>query len=324
MDSHQLLMIGLGAAAFGAVLFVAYPYLTGNIKAERRRDAIRGSGPKRGVDRVVDANARRKQIADSLKDLEQGGKRRKATLALRIGQAGLDWSPKGFMIGSAVLGLVLAGLTYLLSGGGLIATAGAILVGGLGIPNWTLRFLSKRRTAKFINEFPNAIDIIVRGIRAGLPLGDCIRVIVTETADPVRSEFRYIVESQSIGLGLAEAVERVAERVPVAETSFFAIVIAIQQKAGGNLSEALSNLSRVLRERRKMRNKVKAVSSEAKASAMIIGSMPFAVGVLIYITSPHYVELLWTTSTGQMMMGVGAVWMGIGVAVMRKMISFEI
>lgn len=324
MDTHFLMMFALGAAAVAAVGFVAYPYLSGDIKAERRWDAIQATGPKRSTERVVDANTRRKQISDSIKDLEQGGKRRrKATLSMRIGQAGLSWTVQGFLIGSGVLGVLGGALVYLWTGNPLTALAG-VAVGGFGLPNWVLRFKAKRRITKFMNEFPNAVDIIVRGIRAGLPLSDCLRVIVTETTEPVRSEFRHILESQSVGLPLGEAVERIAERIPIAETSFFAIVISIQQKAGGNLSEALSNLSRVLRDRKKMRNKVKAVSSEAKASAMIIGAMPFAVGFLIYLTSPKYIELLWLTSTGQMMMGVGAVWMGIGIAVMKKMISFEI
>ena len=324
MDTHFLMIFALGAAAVGAVAYVAYPYLSGDIRAERRREAIQAVTAKRTSERVVDTNARRKQISDSIKELEQGGKRRrKATLAGRIGQAGLTWSAQGFLIGSGVLGFLAGVVVYLWSHSALTALA-AVAVGGFGLPNWVLRFKAKRRTAKFVNEFPNAVDIIVRGIRAGLPLSDCMRVIVTETTEPVRSEFRHIIESQSVGLPLGEAVERIAERVPIAETSFFAIVISIQQKAGGNLSEALANLSRVLRDRKKMRNKVKAVSSEAKASAMIIGAMPFAVGFLIYLTSPKYIELLWSTSTGQMMMAVGAVWMGIGIMVMKKMISFEI
>ncbi len=324
MQPQLITVGGLGALAVGAVLYVAFPYLSGDIKAERRRMAITASTQKRSTERVVDASNRRKQIADSLKDFDNSGKRRRrATLATRIGQAGLTWTPQGFMIGSAIAGLLLGFFAYFWSGSLLTAVAGAA-AGGLGVPNWWLSFRAKRRTNKFVNEFPNAVDIIVRGIRAGLPLADCLRVIVNETSEPVKSEFRHIVESQAIGLPLGEAVERIAERVPISETSFFSIVISIQQKAGGNLSEALSNLSKVLRDRRKMRNKVKAVSSEAKASAMIIGSMPFAVGILIYITSPHYIELLWTTSTGQMMMGVGAIWMGIGIMVMKKMISFDI
>jgi tight adherence protein B len=322
--SQTLLSYGLGVFALGALVFALYPYLTGSIKAEKRRKALQAVGPRRGAERVPDGAARRRQVAESLKEADKRGKRRhKTTLAGRIGQAGLTFCTKAFYLGSALGGLALGGLAFVLAGSPLIALAAAG-IGGLGLPNWWLNFLGKRRITKFINEFPNAIDVIVRGIRAGLPLADCLRVIATESAEPVRSEFRLIIEAQAIGLGLGEAVERIVERVPIPEANFFAIVIGIQQKAGGNLSEALSNLSRVLRDRKKMRNKVKAVSSEANASAMIIGSMPFAVGTLIYIVSPTYVELLWTTSTGRMMMAIAAFWMTLGVVVMKKMISFDI
>ena len=323
MDLQGWLAYGLGVFAVAALLFLVYPYLSGDIKAEKRRAALSAQTAKRSGERVVDGGARRKQIADSLKELEKKGRKRKVTLEHRIARAGLTISPKAFYIVSAVAGLAL-GLIVLISSESPLFAVAALGVGGFGLPNWWLRFRGKRRINRFIQEFPNAIDIIVRGIRAGLPLADCIRVIANESIEPVRSEFRHIVESQSIGLSLAESVERIVERVPIPEANFFAIVIAIQQKAGGNLSEALGNLSRVLRERKKMRNKVKAVASEANASAMIIGAMPFVVGFLIYLTSPHYIELLWTTGTGRMMMVVGAVWMGIGIAVMKKMIAFEI
>ena len=163
----------------------------------------------------------------------------------------------------------------------------------------------------------------MRGVKAGLPLSDCLRIIATETAEPMRSEFRQIVEAQAMGLTASEAVDRLISRVPISETSFFSIVIAIQQKAGGSLSEALANLSAVLRERRKMEGKIKAFSSEARASAMIIGSLPFVVGGLVYLTSPKYIELLWTTETGQIVMAGSLVWMALGMFIMKKMITFD-
>jgi tight adherence protein B len=204
----------------------------------------------------------------------------------------------------------------------LIAGPSAI-IGGLGLPNFILSFLRKRRIAKFVSEFPNAIDIIVRGVRAGLPIGDCLRVVASESAEPVRGEFRQIVEAQTLGLSIAEAVDRIAERVPVTEANFFAIVIAIQAKAGGNLSEALSNLSRVLRDRKKMKGKISAMSMEAKASAAIIGAIPFVVTLLLYFSSPNYVSLLWTTTHGRIIAGIGLAWMAVGTAMMKKMISFD-
>jgi tight adherence protein B len=186
-----------------------------------------------------------------------------------------------------------------------------------------LKFLKKRREAKFLETFPDAVDIIVRGIKAGLPLLDSLRIITTDASDPVRSEFRAIVETQAIGMPIGEACAKLYDRVPLPEANFFGIVIAIQQKSGGNLSEALGNLSKVLRERKKMKQKIQAMSMEAKASASIIACLPLAVMFLVYITSPDYIELLWTHSTGRMLLACSAMWMFTGVMVMRKMINFD-
>ena len=200
---------------------------------------------------------------------------------------------------------------------------GGTLVSVFGLPNWLLSFLRKRRIAKFIDEFPGSIDVIIRGVKAGLPVADCFRVIASEGQEPVRSEFRRIIESQAVGLSAGEATERFADRVPVAEASYFSIVINIQQKSGGNLSEALGNLSRVLRDRKKMKGKVKAMSSEAKASAGIIGSLPFLVGGAVYLTTPSYMMVLFTTNIGKIIIACGLMWMMIGIFIMRKMINFD-
>jgi tight adherence protein B len=188
---------------------------------------------------------------------------------------------------------------------------------------WILKFLKKRREANFLKAFPDAVDVIVRGIKAGLPLLDSLRVISNDSPEPVCSEFRMVLETQSFGVSLGEACAKVYEHIPVAEANFFGIVISIQQKAGGNLSETLGNLSRVLRDRKKMKAKIQAMSMEAKASAAIIGSLPPAVMTLVYITSPRYIELLWLEPMGRMMMAACATWMFIGVMVMRKMINFD-
>jgi len=167
------------------------------------------------------------------------------------------------------------------------------------------------------------MDVIVRGVRSGLPLGDCLRMIATEAQEPVRSEFRAIVESQALGISVGDSIAKLYERVPVAEANFFGIVIAIQQKAGGSLSEALGNLSKVFRERKKMKGKIGAMSMEAKASAAIIAALRFGVAIMTYLTSPDYISLLWTTQIGKVALGAAAVWMTIGVMVMKKMINFE-
>jgi tight adherence protein B len=163
----------------------------------------------------------------------------------------------------------------------------------------------------------------VRGVKAGLPLGDCLKIISNDASEPVKSEFRAIVETQTIGMPLGDACQRLYDSIPLAEANFFGIVISIQQKAGGNLAEALGNLSRVLRDRKRMQAKIRAMSMEAKASATIIGALPLAVMLLVYITSPNYIELLWTTPLGRVMLACCAVWMSIGVMVMKKMINFD-
>ena len=322
IDQHTALIYGLGLVALACALVVVSPYLSGEVKAEKRREAVAAPRAKRSVERVVDAASRRKQVADSLKEVEQRGKK-KATLEIRLQQAGLDWTRQGYIMGSALAGLMLGAVIFILEGSPAVAGAAA-LVGGFGLPSWILGFRKKRRLAKIMDEFPNAVDVIIRGVKAGLPLGDCLRVIATESAEPLRSEFRRVVEAQAMGLSVGEAVERMAERVPITETNFLAIVIGIQQKAGGNLTEALGNLSRVIRERKKMKAKIKAVSSEAKASAGIIGCLPFVVGTLVWVVSPDYISLLWTTPTGRIMMCGAALWMSLGIFIMKKMINFDI
>ena len=207
--------------------------------------------------------------------------------------------------------------------GGLLAAFGLAFGAGVGLPLWLLKFLKKRREAKFLAGFPDAVDIIVRGIKAGLPLLDSLRIITTDAPEPLKSEFRAILETQTVGIPIGDACGKLYERIPVPEANFFGIVISIQQRAGGNLSEALGNLSRVLRDRKKMKNKIEAMSMEAKASASIIACLPPAVAGLVYLTSPQYIELLWTHPTGRMMLMMCAAWMSIGVLVMRKMINFD-
>ncbi|MDB5593697.1 MAG: Pilus assembly protein [Hyphomicrobiales bacterium] len=323
--NNNLLFIFFAMLAAGALFYVfVYPFLSGEVTADKRKQAlVQGPGKRVANARAVDANQRRKQITDSLKELEQSGKKKKkVSIEQRLLQAGLK-TTKAKFFGMAALGGVLLGFVLMLITANPIFLPVGIFVGALGMPFWVLSFLKKRRLNKFGVEFPNALDVIIRGIKAGLPLGDCLRIIATEAVEPVRSEFRLVVESQTLGLTVSEAIERLAERVPVSEARFFAIVITIQQKAGGNLSEALGNLSRVLRDRKKMALKIKAMSSEAKASAGIIGALPFIVATMVYITSPTYIEILWTTNTGRMVLAGCAIWMGIGVAVMKKMISFD-
>jgi tight adherence protein B len=318
MTSNPVLLAGFVAVAVGGLAFVL---VSGDSRAKKRQEALT-KGVVKVRDTSPDKGARRKQITESLKELEERNGRRKITLQTKIQQAGLSITPQQFFMFSGVGAVVVAALIFVLTGSPFIA-APAALIGGFGIPNFLLSYLRKRRIGKFVAEFPNAIDVIVRGVKAGLPLGDCLRVVASESAEPVRGEFRQIVEAQALGLTMGEAVDRIAERVPVTEANFFAIVINVQAKAGGNLSEALGNLSRVLRERKKMKGKISAMSMEAKASAAIIGCIPFVVTGLLYFSSPAYISLLWTTTHGKIIAGCGLAWMAVGVAMMKKMITFD-
>ena len=211
----------------------------------------------------------------------------------------------------------------LYAGGGILGAAGLAFAAGFGLPRWGLSFLKKRREKAFLKALPDAVDVIVRGIKAGLPLFESIKVVAADAPEPLKGEFLSIIETQAIGIPLGEACQRLYERMPVPEANFFGIVVAIQQKSGGNLSEALGNLSKVLRDRKKMAEKIQAMSMEAKASAAIIGSLPPIVMILVYITTPGYISLLWTHPTGQVMLVACVCWMSIGIMVMKKMINFD-
>jgi tight adherence protein B len=323
---RQLLVVALvGVAVAGLMFAFVYPYLSGDIKAQKRQAALSGGSAldRSGNGRSGDPAKRRKMIAESLKEFEEKNKKQRLTLEQSIAQAGLTWSKPVFLLGSVGFGILLGFILFVVNGDMLVAL-GCAAVGAFGAPHWLLSFLRKRRTAKFLDEFPGAIEVIIRGVKAGLPVADCFRIVASEAEEPLRGEFRRIVEAQAIGLSLGEAVDRFAERIPVPEASFFAIVINIQQKAGGNLSEALSNLSNVLRDRKKMKGKVQAMSSEAKASAGIIGALPFLVAGAVYFTSPSYIMLLFTTNIGKIIVVVSLLWMATGIFVMRRMINFEI
>jgi tight adherence protein B len=277
-------------------------------------------------DRVQEMSKRRKSVQDNLKDLEkrqQENTKKKLTLKSKLSQAGLTITPARFYMFSAIFAFALM-FVALLAGAPLLLVVGAPIVAGLGLPRWIVGFLVKRRQNKFLTEFPNALDVIVRSIKSGLPLNDAIRLIANEGRDPVKSEFRRVVESQQVGLSVPDACARMTNYMPLQEVSFFAIVIAIQSQAGGNLSEAIGNLAKVLRERKKMKAKVQALSMEAKASAVIIGALPFIVATLVYLTSPQYMMVLFTDPRGHLIMGFSAIWMSIGIFVMRNMVNFDI
>jgi tight adherence protein B len=317
MINNTVLAAGIAILSLGGLAFV---FSGGNSRAEGRRASV--AKPEQKVNVAADRAAKKKQMSDSLKSLEKKSQRKGPDLTGRIEQAGLPITARQFILISIASGLAIGAFTFFKSQSFLMAGLFGVMA-GLGLPNLVLSRLRARRINKFIDLFPNALDIIVRGVKAGLPLGDTLRIVSNESPEPLRGEFRKLVESVALGLPLDEAAEKMAERVPVSETNFFSIVIGIQLKAGGNLSEAIGNLSRTLRERKKMKGKIKAMAMEAKASAAIIGAVPFVVTILLYLSSPKYISLLWLTQHGRIVAAIACFWMSIGIVMMRKMIKFD-
>ncbi|MCE6078222.1 type II secretion system F family protein [Agrobacterium vitis] len=334
MNINVLAIVLLAALAAGSL---AYVLLFSRVQADKKtatrlarvKNAEADTAKKQVArDRVQELSKRRKSVQDTLKEIErkQNEKNKKISsqsLKQRLGQTGLDVSLTQFSIASTTLGLVFFCLCFVL-GMSLFVSLGIAFTAGAGLPRWIVNYLIRRRQEKFLTEFPNALDVMVRSIKSGLPLNDSLRMIAVDAQEPVKAEFRRVVDAQQLGITVPEACARMFNSMPLQEVSFFAIVIAIQSQAGGNLSEALANLSKVLRERRKMKAKVSALSMEAKASAVIIGALPFIVAFLVYISSPAYIMVLFTDPRGHMILGVSAVWMSIGILVMRNMINFDI
>ncbi|MGA0533073.1 type II secretion system F family protein [Hansschlegelia sp. KR7-227] len=323
MDLGNLPVILLAAvAAGGAAYALIYPYLSGEARLEERQKMV-GVDRRRGATPAAVESLRRGQVADSLKALDDRQKRvNRPNLKTKIAQAGLEWSIRKFYVVSAIMAAAF-GLAGLLMTADVRVAAAAAFAGGLGAPRWLISFLKNRRINKFLTELPNGVEVILRGLKAGLPLGDCIRIVANEAQEPVKTEFRKIVEEQSVGVPLSEAVAKLYERMPVPEANFFGIVIAIQSKAGGSLSDALGNLAKVLRDRKRMKQKIQALSMEAKASASIIGALPLVTIAGISLANPKYMELMWTTDLGRVMLVGSALWMLTGILVMKKMINFN-
>ena len=334
MDITVVAIIALVAISAAAVCYgLLFSRMEVEKKVDTRISRVKSAETdlakmKAARDRVQELSKRRKSVQDSLKDLEkkQEEKNKKmgdGSIKSRLAQTGLSLTLGRFYMFSVLFGLFVF-LVAFIAGLPLLGALGAAFVAALGLPRWFVGFLVKRRQNKFLEEFPNALDVMVRSIKSGLPLNDALRLIASDGQEPVKSEFRRVVESQQVGLTIPEACTRMMMTMPLPEVSFFAIVITIQSQAGGNLSEAISNLSKVLRDRKKMKAKVSAMSMEAKASAAIIGALPFIVALLVYLTSPQYISILFTDSRGHLILGLSGVWMSIGIMVMRNMVNFEI
>jgi tight adherence protein B len=325
----DILLIGTFGLLAMAVAAIAYlgimPFINGERRTEKRIQTVaNGKANKTGASRTEDAANRRKQVQETLKEIEKRQKaKNKMTLKTRLMRAGLQTTPHNFWMISAIAGCVAFAAATLFGG---LSMWIAMLIGfsaAFGLPRWVLNYLAKKRQAKFLSELANTIDIIVRGVKSGLPLGECLEIIARESPEPVKSEFAELVEGQRIGVSLPDGFDRMMERMPVPDVNFLAIVIAIQQQAGGNLAEALGNLSGVLRARSGLKAKVAALSGEATASAAILAGLPFIVMGGVYMSSPDYISLLWEDKIGHIMLVVAALMMSAGIFVMRQMINFK-
>ncbi|HEY3637222.1 MAG TPA: type II secretion system F family protein [Rhizomicrobium sp.] len=313
-----LTVVGLGSVVFA---FSGPP-----VAAKKRVAAVaRSSAAQAQVRTAALTNQqRRKSVQQLLKDIErqQSERKKRPTLQRRIGQAGLQITPRTFWIFNGVAALV-ALVVCLVSRQSILVSIMASFGFGLGLPRWVLWYLTKRRQKKFTNEFANGIDVIVRSVKSGLPTNEALKIVAREISEPVAGEFNKLCEGLKVGVTLEQGLKRMYESMPTPEVNFFGIVMTVQLKSGGNLSEALSNLAAVLRDRKRMQGKIKALSSEAKASAMIIGSLPPGVMTMVYITTPNYIAPLFTTRVGNLMLAGCAIWMSIGIFIMKKMISFK-
>jgi tight adherence protein B len=295
--------------------------------AQKRVKAVAGGA--RAVDRrkqAVDAAAlkRKQSTQEALKTLtmnEKESRKRRVSIKGRMEQAGIEAPLPVFWGASAAIGVVLALIGLVVQGP--IGAAMGGFIGFLGLPRWILGMIIGGRQKKFGSQLADAIDVIVRGVKSGLPLNQCMRIIAAESPEPLRTEFQRLCDSQAMGVPLDQGLQRMFERMPLPEVNFFSIVLVIQQKTGGNLSESLGNLSSVLRARKLMKEKVKALSSEAKASAMIIGALPFIVMGMVYFTRPDYIGILFTNPIGNLILLGGAVMMSLGIFIMHKMVNFK-
>lgn len=330
----EALLSGFGPTAavwvFGALVFlsvaslgVAIGYGVQASGVSKGRLGALGLGETKKVGKA--GPDRRKEIQEQIKKQEE--RRRdstKASMAVMMERAGMSGTPMRLHMICAIIGCAVAGGLSFGVGLSLLYTVAVVPVFAFLLPKKIVSFHTKRQQKKFVTYFPDAIDILVRGVKTGLPVNEGMRLVGREMPAPVSTEFRNITDATSVGVTFGDALDRMYARMPLSEVNFFNIVLTIQKETGGNLSEALGNLSKTLRDRKKLVLKIQALSSEAKASAMIIGVLPFLLGLVLYSVAPDYLGRLFTDSFGQMMVAGGLTWMGIGVYVMKMMIDIDI
>lgn len=279
------------------------------------------------IDNRQETNSVKKQIKSSFPLFEQLANRylpNQKVLEERLARTGREISMGGYVLVNGVIVLLVFLIAKLVLGQSMVVALLLGIIGGAGLPHMVIGKMTQKRLKKFTAQFPDSIDLIVRGLKSGLPVTEAIASVGQEMADPVGKEFSEISDRIKFGQPLDEALWDTARRLDTAEFKFFVISISVQRETGGNLSEALANLSDILRKRRQMGLKIKAMSSEARASAMILGSLPFIMFAIIFALNPEYEMPLFTDPRGQLMLGTGLGIMSVGIMVMNKMIKFEI
>jgi tight adherence protein B len=319
----------IGSAIILVIVGMMVMLLRGNTEAQRKRNlsVIKGAAQQeKKKDAKDDQNKRRAEIARKLKEQGDGDdlKRRKSSMATQLEMAGIRMKPRMFLLvffGVSVLYVVICLLLFKWS------PVVAILNGVIFFFGGQRMFIGrkiKKRQKKFLMEFADALEAMVRLLKAGMPVSEAIKMSSKEFEGPVGEEMSRIYDAQRIGVSLADAVLESARRMPLTEMQMFATGISIQAQTGASLSDVLMNLAGVIRARFKLKRKIQALSSEAKASASIIGSLPFLVGGGMFLINPGFIEPLITTTIGNILLGASAFWMLTGVMVMKMMINFRI
>jgi tight adherence protein B len=314
------------AAMLCVLLAIVYPRVQKNYPLNKRVDLMAGTGAAGAAQRGNSDTARKRSVEETLRESAElaaaRAKKAKPSLTIRLRQAQLNWSKKTYYAVCFIVAVV-ASLLVLFTGLGNLPALGFGVSAGLLLPHFYVNFRRRRHLKRFTANLADAVDIVARGVKVGLPLVECFKIVAREARSPVKEEFQLIIEDQLVGMPLADATERLPDRVPIAEARFFSIVIAIQSRSGGSLAETLGNLSKVLRDRQKMHDRIKALSSESKASAYIIAALPVFVVLALAVVSPDYIALLFTEHTGNIVLGACAALMTTGCLVMRRMINFE-
>ena len=323
MSTVQLVLIAGGVLVLLVLMYLALSGPNVAKTSARRLQQLRYRHSE-STDAKVESQLKKAIAARKPKKFKQAGSgSRLDALAIRLDRTGKGWTLSQYAYASLALAVVVAVVLYLQLGSVPLALAIGIFLGA-GLPHLVVSFMIKRRTNNFNVKFPDAIELLVRGLRSGLPVTETLAVVAQEVPGPVGEEFKSIVERIKIGRTMEESLQETADKLGIPEFNFFCITLAIQRETGGNLAETLSNLSDVLRKRAQMKLKIRAMSSESKASAYIVGALPFIVFGMIWTINPGYVGGFWTDDR-LIVTGIGGlVWMSIGAGIMAKMVSFEI